>query len=63
MGLFNPLAREVLEMAYEFEQPFIMDGAKFTRAFGSVPTPHQEAMRQTVAWFKARQKTLVAAGT
>jgi nucleoside-diphosphate-sugar epimerase len=56
VGLFNPLAREALEMAYEFAQPFIMDGAKFARAFGGTPTPHQEAIRQTVVWFKARQK-------
>ncbi|HLW00820.1 MAG TPA: NAD-dependent epimerase/dehydratase family protein [Ktedonobacterales bacterium] len=62
VGLFNPLAREVLEMAYEFEQPFIMDGAKFTRAFGGAPTAHLEAVRQTVAWFKARQQTRAAAG-
>jgi nucleoside-diphosphate-sugar epimerase len=60
VSLFNPLAREVLEMAYEFEQPFIMDGAKYTRAFGGTPTPHQEAMRQTVVWFKARQKKTAA---
>lgn len=57
VGLFNPLAREVVEMAYEFEQPFIMDGAKFTRAFGGTPTPNQEAVHQTVAWFKTWQKT------
>ncbi len=57
VGLFNPLAREVVEMAYEFEQPFIMDGAKFTRAFGGTPTPHQEAVIQTVAWFKTWHKT------
>lgn len=57
VGLINPLAREVVEMAYEFEQPFIMDGTKFTHAFGGTPTPHQEAVRQTVAWFKAWHKT------
>jgi nucleoside-diphosphate-sugar epimerase len=56
VGLFNPLAREVIEMAYEFEAPYIMDGAKFTRAFGGVPTPHREAIRQTVAWFKQHSK-------
>jgi nucleoside-diphosphate-sugar epimerase len=61
-SLFNPLAREALEMAYEFEESFIMDGSKFTRAFGGVPTPHRDAIRQTVAWFKARRKAPVHAG-
>jgi nucleoside-diphosphate-sugar epimerase len=56
VGLFNPLARELIEMAYEFEEPYIMDDSKFTRAFGGAPTPHREAIRQTVAWFKAHKK-------
>lgn len=56
VGLFNPLAREVIEMAYEFEELYIMDGSKFTRAFGDAPTPHREAVHETVAWFKAHAK-------
>jgi nucleoside-diphosphate-sugar epimerase len=54
LGLFNPLLRETAEMAYEFEQPFVMDGAKFTRAFGGAPTSLPEAVAATVAWFRAR---------
>jgi nucleoside-diphosphate-sugar epimerase len=54
LGLFNPLVRETVEMAYEFEQPFIMDSAKFTRAFGGTPTPLPEAVATTVAWFRQR---------
>jgi nucleoside-diphosphate-sugar epimerase len=61
VGLFNPLAREVVEMTYEFEQPFIMDGAKFTRAFGGAPTPNPEAIRQTVVWFEAWQQNAASA--
>jgi nucleoside-diphosphate-sugar epimerase len=51
-GLFDPQAREASEMIYEFMAPFVMDGAKFTRAFGGTPTPHQEAVPATVAWFR-----------
>jgi nucleoside-diphosphate-sugar epimerase len=55
LGLFNPVLREVAEMAYEFEDPFMMDSSKFARAFGADPTPHREAIRATVEWFRARQ--------
>jgi nucleoside-diphosphate-sugar epimerase len=54
IGLFNPLLREMAEMAYEFEQPYVMDGAKFTRAFGGAPTLLPEAVAATVAWFRQR---------
>jgi hypothetical protein len=51
-GLFIPAARESLEMLYEFEQPFVVDSSKFTRAFGDIATPHQAAVRQTIAWYR-----------
>jgi nucleoside-diphosphate-sugar epimerase len=51
-GLWSPLLREMAEMAYEFEQPYYMDGSKFTRAFGGTPTPLLEAVQSTVAWFR-----------
>ncbi len=53
LGIWSPLLREVAEMAYEFEAPFIMDSSKFARAFGSNPTPHREAVRTTIEWFRA----------
>lgn len=59
IGLFNPLIREMVEMAYEFEQPFTMDGSKFTRAFGGAPTPLPEAIRATVEWFEGRMSASV----
>jgi nucleoside-diphosphate-sugar epimerase len=54
-GLVSPDIRETAEMQYQFLGPFIMDGSKYTRAFGFTPTPHREALRQTVAWFRARR--------
>ncbi len=47
-GLFSPQIRESLEVLYQFENPFVMDASKFTRAFGSRVTPHREAIRQTL---------------
>jgi hypothetical protein len=39
---------------YEFEKPYIVDHSKFVRAFGDHSTPQREAVKQTVAWYKAR---------
>ncbi|HLF03357.1 MAG TPA: NAD-dependent epimerase/dehydratase family protein [Anaerolineales bacterium] len=51
-GLFIPAAREIVEMMYEFEKPFVVDSNKFERAFGIKGTPLREAVRQTVAWYQ-----------
>jgi len=52
-SLFMPLARESVEMLYEFEAPFELDAGKFQRAFGPfAPTPVREALSRTLAWFQ-----------
>jgi len=50
LGLVNPSMREIGEMMYEWNRPFVVDGGKFERAFGTSATPLREAIRQTVAW-------------
>ncbi len=57
MGLFNPSVREIVEMLYEFEKPFILDSSKFEKTFGMKATPIDQAVRETVAFFKAHPKT------
>jgi nucleoside-diphosphate-sugar epimerase len=52
-GLFVPAAREVIEMAYEFDEPFIVDCSKIERAFGLTPTLLEESVPATVAWWRA----------
>jgi nucleoside-diphosphate-sugar epimerase len=52
LGLANPVLRESVEMLYEFKEPLLFDGSKFTSAFGGTPTPHKEALRRTVAWYR-----------
>ena len=51
-GLFIPVAREGVEMMYEFEKPFVVDSGKFERAFGVKATPLAESIRATVAWYR-----------
>jgi nucleoside-diphosphate-sugar epimerase len=52
LALFVPALREMKELLYEFEETFIVDHGKFERAFGANPTPHREAIRQTLDWFR-----------
>jgi nucleoside-diphosphate-sugar epimerase len=52
LGLVSPLMREFVEMLYEFEQPFVVSHAKYDRVFGSQVTTHNEAIQQTLAWFR-----------
>ena len=52
VGLFNPAAGEVVEMMYEFEEPFVVDHTQYAAAFGAKVTSHEQAIRETVAWYK-----------
>ena len=53
-GLFDPVLRELPELAYEFTAPFILDGSRYQAAFGGAPTPHHEALRATLTWYAGR---------
>jgi len=52
VGLFNPTVRELVEMLYEFEAPFVVDHSRYTRAFGDQATPLGEAISRTLAWYQ-----------
>src|SRR6266540_2544848 len=47
-GLFNPAAREMLEMQYQLQRPFVLDSSAATVAFGIQPTPTDEASKETI---------------
>lgn len=51
-GVFVPLIREVRETMYQWERPWVVDDSKFQNAFGPFDaTPHETAIKPTVAWF------------
>ena len=54
LGLFNPAVRELIEMLHEFEEPFILDHAKYASAFGDHSTPLETAAAATVEWYRGR---------
>jgi nucleoside-diphosphate-sugar epimerase len=55
-GLFNPLMRELSEMSYEFEQPFVLDTNKFEATFKRCGTPLAVAVADTVAWYRDEER-------
>jgi nucleoside-diphosphate-sugar epimerase len=54
LGVFLPPLRAVKETLYQSERPWVVDDSKFARAFGSRPTPHEEAIAETLAWFQGK---------
>ena len=57
IGLFNPTIRELVELSYEFEQPFVLDTTKYQSTFGTEATPLLTAITTTVAWYRNRNGT------
>ena len=55
IGLFKPDVRAVREVLYQSEEPWVVDHSKFERAFGAYPTPHPEAIKATLDWFRTQQ--------
>jgi nucleoside-diphosphate-sugar epimerase len=47
-GLFDPLTREFVEMAYQFAAPFVLDSSRAEQTFGLAPTPLAEALAELV---------------
>ena len=53
MGLVVPLMREINEMLYQWDEPFVVDDRRFRERFGMHPTDADEAAQATVNWAKA----------
>ena len=53
LGLVNPTIRELVEMQYQFEEPFIVDSSKIATKLGVHATPITEALELTLATYRA----------
>lgn len=53
VGIFSPVVREMKEMMYALDKPYIVDSSKFEQAFQMKATPLREAVRRTVEWYRA----------
>ena len=54
LGLANPTLRELVEMQYEFEEPFVVDSSKITSKLGLRATPIDQALTDTLATYRRR---------
>ena len=52
-GLFIPEAREIVEMMYEFEKPFVVDASKFIQTFGDIATLYEKSIKKTIVWYRS----------
>ncbi|MGF6834309.1 nucleoside-diphosphate-sugar epimerase [Paenarthrobacter sp. TE4293] len=50
-GVFSTDMRELVELLYQFERPFVMDSSVSQRLLGLEPTPLAEATAATMAWW------------
>jgi hypothetical protein len=49
------MMRELAEMSYEFEQPFVLDTSKYQATFGGAGTPLATAISETIAWYRTKE--------
>jgi nucleoside-diphosphate-sugar epimerase len=55
VGLVSPMMRELAEMQYQFQQPFVLDTSKYTSTFGAGGTELTAAIRETLAWYSSQR--------
>ncbi|MDN4611554.1 NAD-dependent epimerase/dehydratase family protein [Arthrobacter burdickii] len=55
LGFINPTVRELLEMQYQFEEPFIVDSSKITQRLGISATPIDQAIAETLRSYTQEQ--------
>ena len=56
MGLFNPLMRELPEVAYQLEDPFVLDSTAAQQTFGLAPTPWDDLLAGVIASYRGELK-------
>ena len=57
IGVFYPLMREVDEMLYQWDEPFVIDDRRFRERFRQEPADVDAAARATVAWAQQHYAT------
>ena len=51
IGLVYRFAKEVADVGFTWDRPYIVDGGRFTRRFGFAPTPFEIGVPLTVHAF------------
>ncbi len=48
LGLFNPIMRELVEMVYQYDRPYLFDSSKFEKRFPLRPTSYEDGIAAIV---------------
>ena len=52
MGVVSVDMRELAETSYQFDRPFVMDSHRSEELLGLAPTPFEQQVKETVAWWQ-----------
>jgi len=52
LGVVNPIVRELVEMQYQFEEPFIVDSSQIANKLGVQATPIDQALDDTLTTYR-----------
>ena len=52
LGVINPTVRELVELQYEFQEPFVVDSSKITTKLDVHATPLDQALADTLATYR-----------
>jgi nucleoside-diphosphate-sugar epimerase len=56
LGLFRADLRELKEMRFQWDHPYYVDANRFSRRFWSNPTPFDEGLRATIAFYQGAKR-------
>ena len=59
-GVLVPMMRELKEISYQFDAPFVVDATETTTHLGVVATPLPQAASDTIAWWRDPSRRQVA---
>ena len=52
LSLFSPLMRELKEMHFLWDRPYVVDHSKYAEEFGDEHTPLEEGLAATLSWYR-----------
>ena len=61
LGVVNPTVRELVELQYEFQEPFIVDSSKIATKLNVHATPLEQALADTLASYRTNPSLVAAA--
>jgi len=53
LGLFRQDVRELGEMRFQWDRPYLVDTTKFTQRFWHDPTPFEQGLKSTIAYYSS----------